>query len=562
MLLLRDYQKEAVNALYAWFQMNETGNPLLVLPTGSGKSLIQAKVCEDALCWPNQRILCLTHVRELIEQNHQQLMKLWPEAPAGIYCAGLDRKQAHHPITFASIQSVHKKANLINWRDLVIIDEAHLLGDSDSGMYRSFLTQMLGINPNMKVIGMSATPYRLKSGYLHTGDNALFSDIAFNLPVLRLVKEGYLSPLINKAAITQGDTDKLGLQSGEFAIREAITEFDRKAMTDSAVEEMLSYGHDRKTWLVFCVSIEHAEHVRDALRAKHVDAEMVCDKTPAGERARILADLKAGRIRAITNVSVLTTGFDAPNIDMIVLLRPTMSPGLLVQMCGRGMRLAPNKENCLILDMAANLERHGPITHILPYEGKRKEKKERDGKMCQHCRTVNPFTATECIDCGKPFPTLERKIKHTMKASMADAMSDAPVLSQVPSWLTVNHVNYEIHKKTGSPDSVKVLYNCKPHYIMEWLCFAHPKDFPKRAAANWWMSRHGKMPVPATAEEAMRRMLEVAGIRTKRIRVVIRDSFKQVVGADLVRAETILINTGGNLNQRITQVEENHVQPT
>lgn len=573
MMLLRDYQTEAINALYAWFQDHEDGNPLIVLPTGAGKSLVQAKICEDALQWEGTRLLLLTHSKELIEQNFKTILKLWPEAPAGIYCAGLGKKQSHNAITFGSIQSVYKKAEAINFRDLVIIDEAHMLSDEESSMYRSFLSQLRAINPNLKVIGLSATPYRMKSGYLHEGDKALFSAICYELKLLRLIKEGYLAPLVGRAAVTHGDTNKLALQSGEFAIREAVSEFDRQEMTKAAVKEMMECGVDRKSWLIFCVSIEHAEHVRDALIEEGIEAAMVCDKTPAGERAQILTDLKAGRIRAVTNVSVLTTGFDAPGIDMLVLLRPTMSPGLLVQMCGRGMRpiYAPGadlttkegriagmtKPNCLVLDMAENLLRHGPITHIDPPSGTRREKKQREGKMCSKCRAINPFAALECTECGKPFEGQPRTIKHTMKAARDDVISDAPTLSEVPTWLTVHHVNYEIHQKPGKPDSLKVLYNCKPNYVMEWICFGHEHNsFPQRKAVSWWINRNGQTPAPASALEALQRIGEIGGMRTARVKAKKNGKFTEVISHDVVPSQTAMLQTGGNLGSRITQVEE------
>lgn len=555
MLELRPYQKEAVQALYNWFQQNDHGNPLIVLPTGSGKSLVAAKIFEDALKWPNQRVLNITHVRELISQNYQALIKLWPEAPAGIYSAGLDKRQHQKKIVFAGIQSIYKKAELIGWRDLIIIDEAHLISDSDSGMYRLFIQGMKRINPDMKIIGLSATPWRLKSGLLHKGTNALFNAIAYELPLTRLVKEGYLSPLVNKAAMVQGDTSSISLKGGEFAIREAANAFDRQTLTTAAVDEMLALGADRKSWLVFCILKEHAEHVKDCLLEKGISAACVTDDTPSAERARILQDFKAGRIRALTNVGIATTGFDAPAVDLIAMLRPTMSAGLLVQMLGRGMRIAEGKKDCLVLDFAGNLEMHGPVTHISPPEGVRK-KTDRDGKMCQSCRTINPFAATECIDCGAPFARESgpRKIKHSTRASHAEVMSDAPQITDVPIWLDVNHCSYEIHNKPGSPPSLKVAYNCKPHYVLEWVAFAR-SGYPGEKAKEWWVKHGGQMPVPGTTADAMARLPEIAGMKAQRIKVKKDGAWTRIVGYDLVPAVTRLINTGGNLGGRITQVE-------
>lgn len=552
MLELRTYQRETVEGLYQWFEKHDTGNPLVVVPTAGGKSLISAKIDEDALQWPNQRILNLTHVQELVEQNYHALYKLWPEAPSGIYCAGLKKKQSHHPITFASIQSVYKKVNEIGWRDLVKIDEAHLLGDSDSSMYRSFLAGLKSINPKMRVVGFSATPYRLKSGYLHRGEGALFSDIAYEIPITRLVKEGFLAPLVSKGAVTQGNTDKLAIQAGEFAMREAITEFDRKEMTQAAVQEMMTCGIDRRAWLIFCVSIDHATHLRDALRESGVTAEMICDKTTSDERRQILNNFKAGNIRAVTNVSVLTTGFDAPNIDMIVLLRPTMSPGLLVQMCGRGMRLFPGKENCLVLDMASNLERHGPVTHIRPPEGSRKHKLDRDGKLCPRCRSVCQIDDLECPDCGHIFEGQPRKIKHAMRASRADAMSNEPRLSETLNWFRVLRTTYELHMKPGSAPTVRVTYKIPHGSVSEWICPGHT-GYAKEKADQWWIARGGRQPVPSTAVSALERAKELSGFRASRIRAHLDGKWPRIKAYDLVPATGEMLGEYGNLGGRITQ---------
>jgi DNA repair protein RadD len=575
MLKLRSYQTEAIDALYTWFQQND-GNPLIVLPTGSGKSLVQAKIFEDALAWPNTRCLSITHSQELISQNHAQLMRLWPEAPAGIYSAGLGKKQHHHQITFAGIQSVFKKPELIGWRDLITIDECHLVGDSDAGMYRQFLAGMRRINPDVRLIGLSATPWRLKSGLLHRGPNAMFSGIAYELPILRLVNEGYLTPLVNKAAVAQGDTDKLALQGGDFKLTEANSEFDRQAMTSAAVDEMLAKGSDRKAWLVFCILKEHAEHVKEALLAKGIHAACITDATPAGERARLLREFKSGQLRALTSVGIFTTGFDSPNVDLIALLRPTMSPGLLVQMLGRGMRpvyamkadlstdegrragiAGGEKQNCLVLDFAGNLERHGPVTHIRAPETSRRLA-DKDGKVCQNCRAVNLKDATECCECGAPFAREggERKIKHSKRASSADVMSDAPIISEAPVWLDVKNVNFEIHRKEGSADSLKVGYNCRPNYVLEWVSFGHFKEYPRKKAEEWWIARGGQLPVPLTAMLAMQRLKEISNIKPRRIYVKKDGKYDRVISYDLVPAETVMLNTGGNLGSRVTQVEE------
>lgn len=551
MLELREYQKEAINSLYSWFEQNE-GNPLLSLPTASGKSVILAKICQDALSWPDQRVLVLSHVGELITQDFEKLIKIWKDAPAGIYSASLGKRDAHHAITFATIQSVYKKPNVIGWRSLIIIDEAHLLSDSDTGMYRTLIKSMKNMNPQIKIIGLSATIFRTKTGLLHHGENALFHGIAYELPILKLMKEGWLCPLISKASVVQGNTDNIGIQAGEFSLREAETEFDRQEMTQAAVEEMLVYGRHYNSWLIFCVTIAHAEHVRDVLIEKGIIAEAVSEKTPAEERERILREFKNGTIRAVTNVQIVTTGIDIPNIDLIVFLRPTLSPGLYIQMAGRGTRpvYAPDadltteigrlngislgpKPMCLILDFAGVTILHGPLTHVkIPEGGKRKDRKERDGKTCPQCQSVNLIDAKQCLDCGHEFVGNPRKIRHSLKASHAEVISEDEVLAEEPIWLDVERVLYEKHIKLASPDSVKVTYICKHYDVSEWICCGH-SGFARKKAETWWFSRNGLYPCPTTADEALARLEEIDNVKCAKIKVKKDGKYQRVLSYDL-----------------------------
>lgn len=571
MIELRNYQSEAIGALYTWFENHDIGNPLLVLPTGGGKSLIAAKICKDALQWPNQRVLLLTHVRELIEQNYQALHSLWPEAPSGIYCAALKRKQAHNPITFASIQSVHKKAELIGWRDLIIIDECHLVGDTDGTMYRSFLEKMREINPHVRIIGLSATPYRLKTGYLHKGEDAIFTDIAFELPIIRLVNEGYLSPLIGKSAVTHVETKDMALIAGEFSSKEMEERFDEPALIAAAVKEIMEFGKDRKAWLLFCVSIKHAKNVAEALTAMEIATESVSQETPMVDRDRILSDFKSGKLRAVTNVSVLTTGFDAPITDLLAILRSTMSPGLFVQIAGRGMRLSHGKSNCLVLDFGENLLRHGPITHIKPPNDKKRKKDDEEGVICPTCRIVSPIgtercecgeilkpkpcpsckeisvsSAKECLACGHIF-SIPREINHRVKASYAQVMSNDPTITEMPTWFDVLDTTFEIHTKLGSAESMKVSYRLNTTTVQEWIGFAHAKEYPKKLAAKWWMMRGGLAPVPATAQDALSRLEEIDGYRAAKILIRKEDGWNRVMQPELVKNDIPLSFADGNM---------------
>ncbi|MBX9594811.1 MAG: DEAD/DEAH box helicase, partial [Roseomonas sp.] len=410
MMELRPYQRAAIDALYDYFAGN-TGNPLVDLPTGTGKSVVIAGFVKEAVAaWPDTRILMLTHVKELIQQNFMALIRMWPGAPAGIYSAGLSRRDIHAQVLFAGIQSIHKHAAKVQRCDLVIIDEAHLLSTNDSGMYRKFLAELNVINTGLlKVVGFTATPYRLDSGLLHKGKDRIFTDIAYSARVLDMIQQGYLSPVVPKRTSTQLDVGGVGTRGGEFIAKDLEAAVDRDEVTRAAVAEIVEHGKDRGSWLCFCSGVSHAKHVRDAIREAGFSAEVVTGETPPGERDTIIQAFKAGRLRCITNANVLTTGFDAPGTDLIALLRPTKSVGLYVQMVGRGTRLAPGKDDCLVLDFAGNTARHGPIDTVDGHKDPTEGEGEAPTKVCPECETINHASVRRCFSCGYEFPPPEIK---------------------------------------------------------------------------------------------------------------------------------------------------------
>ena len=494
-LNLRAYQTAAINGIYNYFAA-ETGNPLVVIPTAGGKSLVMASFIEGVLkSYPDQRILIVTHVRELIEQNHAELIKLWPQAPAGIYSAGLKKREISAQILFAGIQSIHKHVYDVQQCDLVLIDEAHLIPRSSNTMYRSFLDGLKRLNPMLKVIGLTATPYRLDSGRLHEGEEAIFTDIAYEVTVRELIDDGYLSPLISKRMATELDVSEVGTRGGEFIAKDLEAAIDQDAITQSAVDEIFSYSVNRKSWLIFCAGVDHAYHVRDAVRARGVTCETIVGDTPSAQREALIKDFKAGRIQCLTNANVLTTGFNAPAVDLIAMLRPTKSAGLYVQIVGRGCRLAPGKTDCLVLDFAGNIARHGPIDAIKPKTPKAGEEGEAPTKDCPDCNSIVHAAVRECPDCGHLFP--EPQIKIEARASNLDILSGGP-----PQWVPVTGVNYARHEKLGKPPSLRVDYQSGLLSHSEWICLEH-QGYPRQKAASWWANRAAGLPLPGRVDEAL-----------------------------------------------------------
>ncbi len=497
-LSLRPYQHQAIESLYDYFS-GSAGNPLVVMPTGTGKSVVIAGFIRGAIeAWGDTRVLMLTHVKELIAQNFMALMRAWPEAPAGIYSAGLSRRDIRAQVLFAGIHSIHKQAYAVQRCDLVLIDEAHLLGRSDSGMYRSFLDELNKINGGqLKVVGFTATPYRLDSGMLHEGKDRLFTDIAYSVPVLDMIAQGYLCPVVPKQTTTQLDVSGVGSRGGEFIAKDLEAAVDRDEVTRAAVAEIVQHGAGRGSWLVFASGVAHARHIRDAIREHGIDAETVTGETPGPERDQMLRAFKDGRLRCLTNANVLTTGFDAPGTDLVALLRPTKSVGLYVQMVGRGTRIAEGKDDCLVLDFAGNTSRHGPIDTV---DGRQKDKGEEPGeapiKVCPECQTINHASVRRCVSCDHEFPPPEVKIAHV-------AASDALLSTQIlPEWIEVEDVHYARHEKIGKPASMRVTYSNGFFAYSEWICFEHT-GFPREKAIKWWARRAQGIAMPATVEQAM-----------------------------------------------------------
>ena len=495
MLTLRPYQQAAIASIYGYFQNNK-GNPLVIIPTAGGKSLVMAAFIEGVLkAWPDQRILIVTHVRELIAQNHAEMIGLWPEAPAGIYSAGLGKREAQARVLFAGIQSIHRRAREIGHTDLVLIDEAHLIPGNSSTTYRRFLDALSAINPALKVIGLTATPFRTDSGMLHEGKSALFTDIAFEAPVRELIDQGYLSPLVSKQPATQLDVSKVGTRAGDFIARDLAAAVDQDAITRAAVAEIIDYGKDRKSWLAFCSGVDHARHVAEEFQRRGITCRTIFGDTPKDERDAIIAAFKRGDIRALASMGVLTTGFNAPGVDLIALLRPTKSAGLYVQMVGRGTRLAEGKENCLVLDFAGNVRRHGPIDLVRPKRPGEGGGGEAPTKVCPMCDSIIALSAIECPDCGYEFPARELKIAPTAAA--------LPVLSpKTPQWLPVHGVSYSRHDKLGGLPSLKVTYSSGLTSYSEWICIEH-QGYARQKASDWWRKRAPGLPVPLSVNEAI-----------------------------------------------------------
>jgi DNA repair protein RadD len=478
----RDYQIDAVKSVYSYFE-NEAGNPIIAMPTGTGKSVVIAMLLQSIfLRYGAQKILILTHVKELIAQNCDKLLTLWPEAPAGIFSAGLNQKNYSAPIVFAGVGSIAKKAKLFKKVDLILIDECHLVSPNDETQYRYFIDDLKKINPAIKIIGLSATPWRLGLGSLTNG--GLFTDLCFDITAMsefnKLIADGFLSPLIPKRTSEQLDVSKVGTSAGEFKQGDLQIAVDKESITIAAIKETLKEANNRNHILVFASGVEHAINIKNKLIEMGESARVVHSKMSNDERDKNILSFKRGDCRFVVNNNVLTTGFDSPFIDCIVVLRPTKSPVLWVQMLGRGTRPCEGKANCLVLDFAGNTARLGPINDpVLP-----KPKGDKAGgaapiKLCPNCATYNHATLRFCVSCNHEFK-FEIKIKQT-SGTHELIKNDTPVVERI----RVSHVTYSLHRKLGKPNAIKVAYFSHYQSYTEYVCPDHD-GFAKIKAREWW----------------------------------------------------------------------------
>lgn len=564
MLVPREYQEDAVNALWGYFASGKRGNPLVLMPTGTGKSVVIALFLMRALlAYPNTRAMMLTHVETLISQNFAKLLDVWPTAPAGINSAALGRRDVKDPIVFAGIQSVYKMAAAFGYLDFLIIDEAHLVGTKDETMYQFFINELKKVNPRLKVIGLTATAWRLGLGSLLNGN--IFTDIAIDMTTPEawdwFVDMGYLSPLLSKRTQLRLDDSKLKVVGGEYTDASQQQELDKVDLNLKACTEMLYWGdlENRNMWMVFATGVAHCEHVAEQLNDLGVHAVAIHSKSK--NPRDLIQDYKDGAYRAAVSMNKLTTGVDAPGIDLIGVLRFTNSSAMWIQMLGRGTRplygdpiemekdphsqvwrmaaiQAGDKANgCRVCDFAHNTERLGPVNNPVISEPKGKSGKKRKAgpvpvRVCPECSEYVHHSKQFC-KCGYDFGFTARI--HG-EGSDFDVMTRAlPLPEMKVDVIEVSHVTYSYFKRRNDAQPMlRVSYytdNILTKPVSEMLCFEHTTGAQKYAA-RWWVERvpiegRGYMPVPATVADAMKQIDWLR--KPKRIGVWVNSKFPKVV---------------------------------
>lgn len=532
---LRDYQHAAIEAIFDYFLTNE-GSPIIVMPVGAGKSLTMAEFMREAnIYYPPTRFVVVTHVSELLTQNAEELMGQWPDANISFYSDTLGHKDLSGDIIFAGIQSIYKKAyDFRHTVDIILVDECHLISPESDTMYRKFIEDMRVVNPQIKVVGFTGTPFRAGHGMLHKGKNALFTHIAYEIPITRLIERGHLVPIITPdgGVHTKMDTGGMKANRDDF-VQKALKKFDDEAITRTCVDEIVEHGATRNCWLIFTIDIEHCEHVAADMKSRGISCEPIHSKTPNMERNRIVEQYKSGQLKCLICVAMFTTGFNNPAIDLLCFMRPTRSPVLYIQMAGRGMRTLSGKSDCLLLDFGGVVEELGPIDQV-----RVREKGEGDGeapfKYCPGelsngniCNATLHAATMKCPHCGYDFP--EPPINLDTKPTDAAALS-----SQLKAKVCrVSRLSYFKHQKEGKADTMRVDYLCGFETYREWLHF-DASGSPREKACAWWKTRAATTP-PNSVKEALARTKELTNPLYIHIRKI--GTYHEIVGADFNEVE-------------------------
>jgi DNA repair protein RadD len=374
-------------------------------------------------------------------------------------------------------------------------------------MYGRLIKDLTEINPNIRICGFSATPYRTDSGDITVGENRIFTDVVYEISTKQLIDDGYLCPPVSKSPLVQADMNGVKITAGDYNNKQMAARFDQKEFLTAALDGDMHFFEDRKSIAFFCATVENAEHVAEAMCARGIYTETIDGEMSADVRADKFRRFKSGELRGLASVMVMSVGTDLPNIDCIVMLVATKSPGKYVQIVGRGFRplyadgydlsekeerLAAiangKKPNFYVIDHGSNVINHGPIINVRPPESRQKGQKSPPPKpkarICEICRTANTLEALICITCGTTL-----KIERDPTASLSLQASDADIMGtpfsrgEVAEWCDVDDVRYSRHVKADKSESLRVTYYSGILQFDEWR---NPRN---KSFLDWWVRR-------------------------------------------------------------------------
>ncbi|MBT8341834.1 MAG: DEAD/DEAH box helicase family protein [Desulfatitalea sp.] len=533
---LRPYQKDCLDAIIEAIPLQE--HILVQAATGAGKTIIFCKLIESLLTeWPHIRIGILAHRRELITQAQDKLLKVWPQAPIGVACASTGMTvDTDKPVVIGSVQTLMGRLEHTAPFDIVIIDECHRIPPiNKKSQYQKWLGAMKQYNPRVRILGFTATPFRLGHGYIYGAvkradhDN-LFESLSYRIGIKELQDQGYLCAYRAKGAKNVSQDLKKVKVAGDYNTADLAEVMSRSEHVGSAVRAMEKYAADRKRIVVFCVTIAHAEKVMQAFRKAGHTAACVHSKMDLSQRDMTLDLFEKGLVRIVCNVGVLTEGWDSPAVDCVIMCRPTKSAALYVQMCGRGLRPHPGKTDVLILDLSSNCSAHGdPDTPNVPVPGRSSGTGDPILKVCPKCFELTAVAAKVCRACGYVWPV--ETVEHHGEVEMKSV-----AWSQAPAPLAVEIVNVDIEDYTSRAGNnmLRVKLTCQtgetiqPLWVNEFLDFeGNGSKWGRQRARRLWQHLVGTDP-PQTVAEARNRYGELQMSLPGRIEIIEKNKWWNV----------------------------------
>lgn len=465
---LRIPQKEAYDSFFDYYKKGGKGNPIICMFTGLGKSYTLAAIMIEMIRQsPNVKIVVVTHSEKVLRQDYGAFYDLLCYynifSTLGIYSAKLGKKETDAQVTFATVASIYKKAELFDV-NYTFIDECHLVSDNEDTMYRQMLKSF-----GKKVCGLTATPFRMKKGYLHKMKGAIFTDLIYdtNTPekFAEMIELGYLVKPVRKPVAIDMETDGITKTGGDFNLRGLSLKLDRDELTTKICKDMLQYKDQRKHWFVFCIDQIHSENVSKELNRIGIKSDYV-HSSKEEDNDIAIQKFRDGEIQVICSVMMLTTGVDIPQIDLISCMRPTDSIVIHIQSIGRGLRSdkKSGKVDCLVLDYAGNTARNGPIdAPIIKVAGEGKKGGVIE-KECPKCHLKHHISVKIC-ECGHEFSFREK----------LETTSSEHELIKVKNkvWKKVDSVAYYVHKKANKPDSLRIEYLCGLRRFATWYLPYH-----------------------------------------------------------------------------------------
>lgn len=520
MYTLRDYQQAAVSSAVQYFRARRDP-AVIVLPTGAGKSLIIAELARLA----KGRVLILAHVKELVEQNYEKYSSYGLEA--GIYSASLGQKDRKQKAIFGNVQSVARAPEeFFDNFSLVVIDECHRVAEEGSTQYQDILKKLQDRNPGLCILGLTATPFRLGLGWIYeysqageikTDKKRFFKQCVFELPLAYMIKNKFLTtPVKVDIPVTCYDFSELTDKDRMYTVAEVEEVLKaQKRLTPLIIKNIIDITEkfNRQGVMIFSGSVKHANEIMGYL--PQGQARLVVGDTELTDRDQIIGDFKKKKFKYLVNVSVLTTGFDAPHVDVIAILRPTESNSLYQQIVGRGLRLSENKTECYILDYTGmghdiykpEISDKRPAKNTVAvripcpkcdFENDFWGYMDDDGNILEHfgrkCRGAKQDPKTfEIIPCGFRFRLkfchacgaendISAQSCEQCKAELVDA--DAKLkqarLSKNAHILTPDRITFEERLDKNSNPYLEIrYYDLDSQYVSEAHFFSHPTSIKK-----------------------------------------------------------------------------------